>query len=85
MKPKFAPAVRLLSETIFLITFILVSIVVIRKIFNYSHFNALQITIISMAFFAATPILFAHKKPFFLLSIAILFSCFLGQQSVIGG
>ena len=61
---------------IFFITFILVSIVVIRKIFNYSFFNALQITIISMAFFAATPILFTHKKPFFLLSIAILFSCF---------
>ena len=44
--------------------------------FNYSFFNALQITIISMAFFAATPILFTHKKPFFLLSTAILFSCF---------
>jgi hypothetical protein len=60
----------------FLITFILALIVIFKKIFNYSFSKILQITIISMAFFAAIAILFTHKKPYFLLSIAILFSYF---------
>ena len=51
-------------------------IIILKKISNYDFSKTLQTVTISMAFFAATPILFTHKKPFFLLSTAILFSCF---------
>ena len=48
-----------------------------RQLYNYNFFKALQITVISLALFAAIAFLFfTHKKPYVLLSLAILVSYF---------
>ena len=61
----------------FLIIFVLVLIFILKQIFNYNFSKTLQITVISMALFAAIAFLFfTHKKPYVLLSLAILISYF---------
>ena len=65
------------STLFFLIIFVLVLIFILKQIYNYNFSKALQITVISMALFAAIAFLFfTHKKPYVLLSLAVLISYF---------
>ena len=60
-----------------LIAFLLLIIFIFKQIYKYNFSKFAQITIISMAFFASFTILFfTHKKPYLMLSLAILFSYF---------
>jgi len=60
-----------------LLVFLLLIIFIFKQIYKYNFSKFVQITIISMAFFASFTILFfTHKKPYLMFSMAILFSCF---------
>ena len=66
----------------FLLILVLVLIFTLKQIYNYNFSKALQITVISMALFAATAFLFFyHKKPFVLLFLAMLISYFFSYST----